>query len=271
MKSKKNYSHLGSHAIQIVKWTTMSFACLMTFSFGIFLGRQFSDSNRQPAGHALMELNSEHPVVNTKIEQSEDTKLTPETEDHTLKNTRLIASGDTLENTTKITTSSQAKFQQSPSSEESQETQSKENSNQPAQTNKKSKDLSSQLNNNKEKIRNLSKQITITESQNERLGSSKSIQKESLSYDLPSKVTETLSAKYTIQLGIYDQEEKAKFYVKQLRDQGLNAFYMSFSKENKSWYRVSSGVYSDKTLATNDINHILKITSFQEAAVKEIL
>lgn len=266
MKSKKSYSHLGSHALQIVKWTAMSFACLMTFSLGIFLGKRFSDSNRQPAEHALIELSSEPPKVTTEVEQqSQDTAL--ESKDHT--SARLFASGNATESTTKMTTSSQT--EKPSSSSESQETQ---NAKDPSDKtiNKSSKNISSHLGNNKDK--NLSKQLVLIrsqdETQNQKLDSEKPDQKESF-FNLPQKVAETLSAKYTIQLGVYDQEEHAIAYVKQLRDQGLEVFYMSFSREGKSWYRVSSGVYSDKVLATNEINRILRTTSVQEATVQEIL
>ena len=271
MKSKKSYSHLGSHALQIVKWTAMSFACLMTFSLGIFLGKRFSDSNKQPAEHALIELSSEPPKPNTRVEQQQSKGTELESKNHALENNRLPTSGSPTQSTTKMTTSSQT--EQPSNSSESQETQDAKDSDPSDKTiNKSSKNLSSHLENDRDK--NLLKQLVLTRSQsemqNQELDSEKPDQKENF-FDLPQRVKETLSAKYTIQLGVYDQEKQAIAYVKQLRDQGIDAFYMSFNREGKSWYRVSSGVYSDKALATNEINRILRTTSVRKAMVQEIL
>ena len=106
---------------------------------------------------------------------------------------------------------------------------------------------------------------------NELEPSSESEGPSSYSDDLPSEVVETLSAKYTVQLGIYRQETEAMSYLEHLKDQGIDAFYMSFtSKSDQTLYRVSSGVYSDKALANNELQRILKTTSIKKAIIKEI-
>ena len=93
----------------------------------------------------------------------------------------------------------------------------------------------------------------------------------SLHNNLPPKVKEAFFAKYTIQLGTYNQEKQAMSYLKDLKDQGIDAFYMSFINNNDQvFYRVSSGIYSDKILANNELQRILKTTSVKEASIKEI-
>ena len=46
---------------------------------------------------------------------------------------------------------------------------------------------------------------------------------------------------------------------------------MLLQRENKSWYRVSLGVYADKVIAKKELNRILRTTSIQTGSVEEIL
>ena len=223
MKSKKQLDLWKSNIIQTIKWTTMSFACLMTFSLGIFLGKKWTDTDVQSVHGTSIQLGSKTKETSPEQEKVEDTQL------------KEIASEkeETNHNVTSTTNSSE----RDPSSDE-------------------------------EKSQN----DQDTEETKNELNSSETPETKSSSYNnLPSKVTETLSAKYTIQLGTYKQEKEVISYLQNLKDQGIDAFYMSFTdNNNQTWYRVSSGVYPDKAFANNELQHILKTTSVEEASVQEI-
>ena len=223
MIPKKQMNHLKSIILQASKWTALSFACLITLSLGIFLGKKFSDMSSQPINRASVELGSKTQAIQPESKKLQDT--------HSEK--KAVEKAHSKKSVTSTTNPPQREPSSDP--EESQDNQnSKEND----------------------------------------LNSSKTPKTESPFYNnnLPSRVAETLSAKYTIQLGIYKQEKQAISYLEHLKDQGLDAFYMSFTNDNdQAWYRVSLGVYTDKTLANNELHRILKTTSIENATIKEIL
>ncbi len=230
MRNEKQINLWKSGIIQTIKWTSMCFVCLMTFSLGIFLGKQWSDTDPQSV-NISSELDSNTKKVQPDQKQVKDTHS--EVQDiHSEKKPPQEVHSQT--NTTTTTNPSQRK--PSSDTEEVQKHQDKK----------------------------------IPE-KNE-LESSETPQMESSSYNnLPLKVKKTLSAKYTIQLRTYKKEDQAISYLKNLKDQGIDAFYMSFTDDNdQTWYRVSSGVYSDKTLANNELQRILKTTSVEDASIKEI-
>ena len=230
MKHKNQISLWRSNIIQTIKWTSMCFVCLMTFSLGIFLGKKWSDADLQSTNRASLELG---PKKNKEIQ--------PHQEQVQVQNTPSEKPSSQKLHSQKSVTTTTNPSQREPSSD----------------TEEVQKDQST---------------TTTTTTKKDKLDPSTALQTESSSYNnLPSKVTETISAKYTIQLGTYKQEKQAISYLKGLQDQGIDAFYMSFTNDSdQTWYRVSSGVYLDEALANNDLQRILKTTSIEEASVKEI-
>ena len=223
MKSQKQINLWRSGIIQALKWTTMCFACLMTFSLGIFLGKKWSDTSVQSMNGTSIQLGS-HPkeALSKEPEELEDIQL------------KEFASEKT--EPTNTVTSTTNSSERNPSS-------------------------------NSENIQNNTKEV-----EKKKLQPSSESEDSSSYNDLPSEVIETLSAKYTIQLGLYKQEKEAMSYLDHLKNQGIDAFYMSFTNDgDQTLYRVSSGVYSDKTLANNELQRILKTTPIEKASVKEIL
>ena len=225
MKSQNKLHFWKSGIIQAIKWTTMSFDCLMTFSLGIFLGKKWSETDIHTVNETSMQLGS-----NPKDTSSEHKKV----EDIQLKE---IAS-EKAETKNDVTTTTHSS-ERNPSSnfekkqDNRNEKEAEKNELEPSETTK--------------------------------------IENSSFYNNLPSGVTATLSAKYTIQLGTYNKEKEAMSYLQHLKDQGVDAFYMSFTNDNNQiHYKVSSGVYSDKTLANNELQRILKTTSIEEASVQEI-
>ena len=75
MKHKKQIYLWKSGIIQALKWTTMSFACLMTFSLGIFLGKKWSDTEAQPINGTSIQLGSQTKEISSEQQESEDIQL----------------------------------------------------------------------------------------------------------------------------------------------------------------------------------------------------
>ena len=301
MISKKQLGHFKLHIIQAIKWTTMSFACLMTFSLGIFLGKQFSDSQKQSDTSLVQSLQNQNipnVIAEDQNPQKASMKLTEDTENNK-KEISLVQDSKEAQERTLAGDTSQVQHpaeehpaeehpaeehpteehpaEEHPTEEHPTEAKAigtltnapslpplqvdhkKSQEEQTKRQNKKSNTSVATISRLKKPPQNKTKQQELKNNE------------KGFSHHLPLNVAESLDAKYTIRLGIYDQERKAKAYVEELKDEGLNTFYMLLQRENKSWYRVSLGVYADKVIAKKELNRILRTTSIQTGSVEEIL
>ncbi len=326
MISKKQLGHFKLHIIQAIKWTTMSFACLMTFSLGIFLGKQFSDSQKQSDTSLVQSLQNQNipnVIAEDQNPQKVSMKLTEDTENNKKEISLVQDSKEAQERTLAGDTSQVQHPTEKHSTEEhlAEKHPTEEHPTEKHPTEKHPAEKHSAEEHPTEKhpaekhsaeehpteakaigdltnapsppplqVDHKKSQEEQTKRQNKKSNTSvatisrlkkppqnKTKQQElknnekGFSHHLPLNVVESLNAKYTIRLGIYDQERKAKAYVEELKGEGLNTFYMLLQRENKSWYRVSLGVYADKVVAKKELNRILRTTSIQTGSVEEIL
>ena len=366
MISKKQLGHFKLHIIQAIKWTTMSFACLMTFSLGIFLGKQFSDSQKQSDTSLVQSLQNQNipnVIAEDQNPQKVSMKLTEDTENNK-KEISLVQDSKEAQERTLAGDTSQVQHpteehptekhpaEKHPTEEHSAEKHPTEEhpaekhpaekhpteehpteehptekhpaekhpteehsaekhptEKHPTEKHPAEEHLTEEHSTEKHpteakaigdltnapsppplQVDHKKSQEEQTKRQNKKSNTSvatisrlkkppqnKTKQQElknnekGFSHHLPLNVVESLNAKYTIRLGIYDQERKAKAYVEELKGEGLNTFYMLLQRENKSWYRVSLGVYADKVVAKKELNRILRTTSIQTGSVEEIL
>lgn len=55
--------------------------------------------------------------------------------------------------------------------------------------------------------------------------------------------------KFTVQLAAFDQESQAKALVSELKDKGVEAFYVPVKLKSQIWYRVNSGLFATENKA----------------------
>ena len=257
--------------IQVVKWLAMSLSCLAIFSLGVFLGKQFSDSDR-----SFTETASENPSSKARAVKMIPRENASNTNDMDMASQLAIPTqestkkGDNSSDLTAPAVEQQAQPQQSiPTTTQNLA---------PPTVEPQSQDIPSQGDEvEKQKQVHLAEPVVkevetqIQDQQVKSESSSDLISQLTSHPSLPQKVAESMFAKYTIQISLHREEDKAQSDVTYLKNQGLNAFYMSFTEGDQTWHRVSSGVYAERSLAESERNRILKTTSIQEASVQEIL
>ena len=232
--SRKPSDHIGIKKAQIVRWAAMTTTCVAIFSLGVFLGKQFNNSHKKQLSQ----------TPHTKDDEVKDykVKLIPRESHSKSEIVRRIAEDIVIS---------------SPSKEEDKAKPREE----------KSETVKSLI--LKQKQSKMEKQDKTKEQKTKTLVAN--TVKSSATPILPEKISENLSAKYTIQVYTSTEEKQAISYVEDLKQQGLDAFYVSFNEEDKTWYRISMGVYASKDSAERERNRILKTTSIKEASVQEIL
>lgn len=87
---------------------------------------------------------------------------------------------------------------------------------------------------------------------------------------LPTVAT-TAIGKYTVQVASYATEEEAKSHALKLTTKGYSAFYVPATISDKTWYRVSVGLFSDQKSATNYRTELLATQVVSSAIVQKIV
>lgn len=87
---------------------------------------------------------------------------------------------------------------------------------------------------------------------------------------LPTVAT-TAIGKYTVQIASYATEEEAKNHAAKLTTKGYSAFYVPAVISDKTWYRVSVGLFSDQKSATNYRTELLATQAVSSAIVQKIV
>jgi cell division protein FtsN len=87
---------------------------------------------------------------------------------------------------------------------------------------------------------------------------------------LPTVAT-TAIGKYTVQVASYATEGEAKDQAAKLTGKGYSAFYIPATINNKTWYRVSVGLFSDQKSATNYRTELLATQAVGSAIVQKIV
>lgn len=248
--------------IPIMKWTAMSFSCLIIFSIGVFLGKQFSGFNQSPSKRTLKNVSQgDHIKKNTTKGQA--VKIEPQKQENPQavrelaekESEGLFESPVVTPLSMPLQDSHSKDLEISPISDDHEE-----NKKQPEDDTDKST-ANPSLNKAKKTAHKLTKK------QPENNPKSPKISKA----NLPKHVTKSLSGKYTIQVGVYKKEQQAMDSMEALKNQGLDAFYVAFQGDHQAWYRVSSGVYADKVLAQEELSRLLKTNAVPKASVQAIL
>lgn len=77
--------------------------------------------------------------------------------------------------------------------------------------------------------------------------------------------------KYTVQVGSYATEKEAKMFSQKLKDKGYDAFYISAKVKSNTWYRVSVGLFDNYKSAEGFKKDLLKQAHVKAAFVQKII
>jgi len=93
---------------------------------------------------------------------------------------------------------------------------------------------------------------------------------------LPKEISGSAIGKYTVQVASYPEEEEAKKMASELKSKGFSAFYVSAKLKDrkagtdKTWYRVSVGLFETKKEADAYKNDLLARSKVTSAIVQQI-
>lgn len=77
--------------------------------------------------------------------------------------------------------------------------------------------------------------------------------------------------KFTVQVASYASEGEAKKYASQLKEKGIEAFYIPAEVKGKTWYRVNIGLFESYKNAQSYREELLKETKVGSAIVQKII
>lgn len=77
--------------------------------------------------------------------------------------------------------------------------------------------------------------------------------------------------KYTVQVGSYATEKEAKMFSQKLKDKGYDAFYIAAKVKSNTWYRVSVGLFDNYKSAEGFKKDLLKQAHVKAAFVQKII
>ena len=89
--------------------------------------------------------------------------------------------------------------------------------------------------------------------------------------NFPSVVAASTIGKYTVQIASYQSENEAMAHAEKLKNRGFGAFYVPAKVKDKTWYRVSIGVYPDRATANSQRKKIQKQANIRSAIVQKIV
>lgn len=91
----------------------------------------------------------------------------------------------------------------------------------------------------------------------------------------PTSVLPTVASssigKYTVQVASYASEEEAKSHAANLETKGFSAFYIPATVNNKTWYRVSVGLFTSQDSAMNYRKVLMQQANISSAIVQKII
>lgn len=87
---------------------------------------------------------------------------------------------------------------------------------------------------------------------------------------LPKEIGESAIGKYTVQVGSFPNEEEAKKRTEELKAQTFSAFYVEAKVNDKTWYRVSVGLFNTKKEADAYMKDLLDRKKVDKAIVQKI-
>jgi septal ring-binding cell division protein DamX len=76
--------------------------------------------------------------------------------------------------------------------------------------------------------------------------------------------------KYTLQLASYPNETEAQKMTDELKEKGFSAFYISAQVKDKSWYRVSVGLFATQKEALSHKADLMEKTKVNSAIIQKI-
>lgn len=88
---------------------------------------------------------------------------------------------------------------------------------------------------------------------------------------LPKDVASSATGKYTVQVAAYPDEGEAQKVTADLKSKGFSAFYVNAKVKNKTWYRVSVGLFTTKKEADAYKKDLLARSKVSAAMVQKIV
>lgn len=243
----------GSKVDTVFKLVLVFFLSILSFSVGILVGRQFTESQQEQALLDNMEAAEDRATASIP-------DFSPEVEPNTV-----ISEAD-IDALSEEFVKKEKKAQE-PSGDGSKATAKKEDMKKekksPAQARHKEVKKKSAL------IADEIAQVTRRIAAGEKVAAPAK-KKSRMPTSLPKNLADSTIGKYTVQVGSFASETDATKRVENFKAKGFSAFYVPATVKGKTWYRVSIGSFNKRAEAKNYRTKILKEGGVASAIVQKI-
>lgn len=246
----------GSKTDVVVKLVLVFFVCLLSFSIGTFVGKKFSDNQ-----HKLAKFEPESATQTASAEASEGKDKSSMTDEEFAKLAEEFVADDeggTKEGAKEVAAAKDEHAAPAKAEKVAATAKPAEHAEHaPASTGKATKAEPMKV---AEKVATNQK----VERKDEAHAQSR------IPSSLPKEIGANAVGKYTVQIGSYPTEEEAKKKAEALKEQTFSAFYVEAKVKDKTWYRVSIGLFNTQKEAETYMKDLLDRKKVPTAIVQKI-
>lgn len=243
----------GSKADTAVKLVMIFFICLLSFSVGTYVGKEFSDSDNRRLALEYEYEQSRNPA------SSEAQNSAAATSPMAREEIRSLAEEFIKEE--------QSKAKKKPARQAQKES--------PKETTPDGYTRRTGASSAESKPQTTNQRAAATSSAAERVAKEMAPSKDKDKKRTPSSALPSVASsavgKFTVQVASYSGEPEARTHAAQLKDQGYSAFYIPAEVNGRTWFRVSIGLFTDQSSAMSYRKELLDNQTVSSAIVQRIV